>query len=46
MLGVLMGLQTRKMDFEEIKKLAEGNKAFVELAKKRGLTTTRVDGNK
>jgi hypothetical protein len=45
MLGVLMGLQTRKMDFEEIKKLAEGNKAFVELAKKHGLTT-RVDGKK
>jgi site-specific recombinase XerD len=49
MLGVAMGLQTgypaKRMTFEEIKQLADGNKAFVELAKKHGLTT-RINGNK
>jgi len=39
MLGVAMGLQigypTKRMTFEEIKQLADGNKAFVEYTKKR-----------
>jgi hypothetical protein len=33
------------MTFEEVKRLAEGKKAFVELAKKRGLVTT-IDAKK
>ena len=45
MLSVLIGLQTKKVDLEDVRKLAEGNKAFVELAKKHGLTTV-VDGKK
>jgi site-specific recombinase XerD len=41
MLSVAIGLQTgyptKRMTFEEIKQLADGNKAFVELARKRGV---------
>jgi len=47
MLGVAMGLQTgyptKRLTFEEVKTIAEGKKAFIELAKKRGLTTTRIN---